>query len=442
MHYGLLEKDFDLRGGAMKFAIAIHGTRGDVEPAAAVARELVRRGHEVVMAAPPNLVAFTQSVGLSQVASFGPDSQQQMQSEVIRNWYKLRNPLKALRQIREFVTDGWAEMSDTLFKLSDGADLILCGTTYQELAANVAEAQGIPLAALHYFPARANSQLLPVHLPLIFVQPIWAAVEWLHWKLLKPAYDEQRQTLRLADSKIRAIRRIIEHGALEIQAYDKLFFPGLDKQWQGKRPLLGSMTLELATDADESTLSWIANGRPPIYFGFGSMPIDHPSETMAMAIRVCRELGERVLICSGVLTLDSISSSADVRIVSSVSHAKIFPRCRAIVHHGGAGTTAASVRAGVPTLVLWVGAEQPIWAAQIRRMGIGTSRRFSKTTFESLRDDLQTTLGAQCTTKARELASQMTPPNQSLAAAADLLESHASHHAQGRSTGQAMQLIP
>lgn len=413
----------------MKFAIAVHGTRGDVEPAAAVATELQRRGHEVKLGVPPNLVGFAESAGLSPVESYGPDSQRQLEAEVFRHWRTLRNPVTVLRQAREYLMEGWPEMSACLMQLAAGADLILTGTTYQEVAANVAEARAIPFAALHYFPARANNHILPVRLPEPLVEPVWAVAEWAHWRLLKPADDQQRRILGLPESKIHAVRRIVERGALEIQAYDKVFFPGLEEQWGGRRPLVGAMSLQLATSADHAVMSWLASGRPPIYFGFGSMPLDTPAVAVEMIVNVCRELGERILICSGILALEGIAYGEDVMIAPSVNHAEVFPRCRAIVHHGGAGTTAASVRSGVPTLVLWVGAEQPVWAARIKHLGVGTSRRFSKTTPETLRDDLRITLGPRCAARAREVAVQMTSPKQSLTTTADLLERFAAHRA-------------
>ncbi len=71
-------------------------------------------------------------------------------------------------------------------------------------------------------------------------------------------------------------------------------------------------------------------------------------------------------------------------IAAAMNHAAIFPACRAVVHHGGAGTTATGLRAGAPTLILWVTADQPIWAAQVKRLRVGSARRFSSTTKESL----------------------------------------------------------
>lgn len=413
----------------MRFAIAVHGTRGDVEPAAAVALELIRRGHDVTFAAPPNLVRFAESAGVpTPVHPYGPDSQKQLEAEVFGAWWELRNPVTVLRQAREYLIDGWAEMSRTLSALAVDADLILTGTTYQEIAANVAESRDIPLAALHYFPARANSEVLPVPLPRALVRAGWAVAEWAHWRLLKPAEDDQRRMLGLPQARTRAVRRIVERGALEIQAYDKVFFPGLAAEWKGIRPLVGSITLQLPTAVDDSVQTWVTGGTPPIYFGFGSMPVADPDAAIAMITRVSAELGERALISSGMLEITGGSDAEHVKIVPSVNHAAIFPQCRAIVHHGGAGTTAASVRSGVPTLVLWVGAEQPLWARSVKRLGVGTMRRFSASTAESLTADLRTVLSPRCAARASEVAERMTPPEVSLATTADLLEEAATRY--------------
>ncbi|MDQ2636739.1 MAG: glycosyltransferase, partial [Actinomycetota bacterium] len=123
----------------MKFAVGVHGTRGDIEPCAAVSRELLRRGHDVRLAVPPNLLRFVETAGLPPAAPYGVDSQQQMDADIFRKYWKIQNPVTALRELRDYITQGWAEMSRTLVSLADGADLVLTGTTYQEVAANVAE---------------------------------------------------------------------------------------------------------------------------------------------------------------------------------------------------------------------------------------------------------------------------------------------------------------
>ena len=407
------------------FAIAVHGTRGDVEPCAAVALELLRRGHQVRMAVPPNLVPFVESAGLGTAVGYGVDSQKQLDADIFRDFWKLQNPMTALRRGREYITQGWAEMSETLATLAAGADLILTGTTYEEVAANVAERQGVPLAALHYFPFRPNSHLVPVPLPRTVLRTGWSVVEWVHWRILKKPEDTQRNTLGLPPARVRAVRRIVEGGALEIQAYDELFFPGLGREWNGARPLVGSISLQLPTADDDQLTTWIADGTPPIYFGFGSMPVESPAEAIATITSVCADLGERALISTGVWDVDVETDDARVKLVGAVNHAKVFPACRAVVHHGGAGTTAAGVRAGVPTVVLWVGADQPVWAAQVRRMGVGAAQRFSRLTATSLEKSLRTVLSPECRTRARQAAERMTTPAQSTSMTADLLEAAA-----------------
>jgi len=423
----------------MKFAVSIHGTRGDVEPCAAVGLELQRRGHDVQMAVPPNLVGFVESAGLPATIGYGPDSQKQLQGDVFErpdaltaagpaDWIRLGNPLLALRKARAAATRGWAEMSDALLSMSNGADLMVTGTAYQEIAANVAEFRGLPLAEVHYFPVRANTQV--VKLPSPVATATYSMGEWLHWRLLKPAESEQRRALRLPVATTRPVARIVSAGSLEIQAYDKIFFPGLADEWGPRRPLVGSMTLQLPTEVDDDVTSWIAAGTPPIYFGFGSMPIDSPADAVRMISDVCAELGERALICAGFSEFDGIATDGHVKVVASVNHAAVFPTCRAVVHHGGAGTTAAGIRAGVPTLVLWVAAEQPLWGKQIERLGIGASRRFSASTRYSLLSDLQAVLAPQIAERSRLLSTQMSPAAGSVAAAADLLEETARnrHH--------------
>ena len=113
----------------MRFALAMHGSRGDVEPCAAVGVELQRRGHDVRIAVPPNLVGFVESAGLSAVR-YGPDSQELIDDDFVRNYWKMQ-PLNFVRAFKEYVSRGWADMGATLTSLADGADVVLTGTIYQ-----------------------------------------------------------------------------------------------------------------------------------------------------------------------------------------------------------------------------------------------------------------------------------------------------------------------
>ncbi|OMC16572.1 glycosyltransferase [Mycobacterium colombiense] len=413
----------------MKFAVASYGTRGDIEPCLTIGRELMRRGHSVRMAVPPNLVGLAEAAGLPAIG-YGPDMHDFWSDEFIRDFWKnfLKGPISLMREAWEPVLRNWQEMSSALMSVGAGADLLFTGQLYQDLAINVADYYGIPMATLHHIPMRPNGQLLP-KLPGPLVRSTMTAIEWLFWRSTKDVDNAQRRELGLPTATVASPRRIAERGSLEIQAYDDVCFPGLAdewKKWGTQRPFVGSLTMELPTDSDDETLSWIAQGTPPICFGFGSMPVaETPADTVRMIGAACAELGERALICSGWSDFSDVPHLEHVKAVGVVNYATIFPACRVIVHHGGSGTTAASLRAGIPTLALWSSADQPYWAAAIKRLKLGTARRFSATSQETLFADLRQILAPEYATRTREFAARMSTPAASIERTADLLEAAA-----------------
>jgi vancomycin aglycone glucosyltransferase len=380
----------------MKVVLAAYGTRGDTEPFAAVARELLRRGHDVRMAVAPEMVGFVELAGLAAVP-FGPESIASSRNRTIQD------PVSAVVDEKEYLSRAMEAWGTTLTALANGADLLLTGRVEQQLAANVAEYYGIPQATLHFYPE--------AHLR----QSGWVG------DAMEEAENAHRRALGLADGTGPSPR------SLEIQAYDALCFPGLADAWaegDDRRPFVGVLTLELPTDADEEILSWIAAGTPPIYFGFGSgVWLQHPAQTFGLISVACARLGERALICAGASDFANAPHSDQVKVVGAMNHAAIFPACRAVVHQGGAGTTAAGMRAGVPTLILWHPTnDQQIWADAVTRLKVGSGRAFSASNLGSLVADLRSILNPQCITRAREIAPQVTKPDVSVASAADLLE--------------------
>jgi UDP:flavonoid glycosyltransferase YjiC (YdhE family) len=404
----------------VKIVLANWGSRGDIEPCVAVGRELLRRGHDVCIAVPPDLVGFAESAGLSAVP-FGLDWSATMEvlrplrGLFLRHPWRIQHLIRLVRESRELGTRCWREMSTTLRSLAGGADLLITGQSFEQLASNVAEYYDIPLATLHFNPIRPRDGH---HLST-------RVNEWQYWLLSKKLEDAQRRELGLPKATGSAARRITRRGSLEIQAYDEVCFPGLAAEWakfDGQRPFVGALTLQLATDADEEVASWIAAGTPPIYFGFGSPAVASAAKTLAMIGAACAQLGERALISAGGSDFSSLPDFEHVKVVGAVSHTAIFPDCRAVVHHGGAGTTAAGLRAGASTLILWTLPAQAPWAAQVKRLKVGTGRRFSTRTEKTLLADLRTILDPQCVARAREIATRMTEPAKNAATAADLVE--------------------
>ncbi|OBK59136.1 glycosyltransferase [Mycobacterium colombiense] len=381
----------------MRIALATLGTRGDVEPCATIGRELQRRGHDVTMAVPPNYVGFVESVGLAAVPH-GPDQVRQ-NADIARKYGESPNPVFMAWVISEDLKRLWPQLGTALTSLADGADLLLTDASQQGLAANVAEYYDIPQTALHIYPLGRDTGT----------------------QVTKEAEDALRQTLGLPKQTGPSARQ-----PLEIQAYDELFFPGLAAEWAKwgvRRPFVGGLTLELTTDVDDEVSSWIAAGTPPIYFGFGSSArVAFHAGLLEMISGACAQLGERALICSGVSDLAGIPQSDQVKVVGAVNHSAVFPACRAVVHHGGPGTTFAGIRAGKPTLALAVSVDQPMWAAAVGQLGVGIGRHFSATTPDSLLADLRAILTPHCIARTLEVAAQMATPAESAATAADLVE--------------------
>jgi UDP:flavonoid glycosyltransferase YjiC (YdhE family) len=415
----------------MKFALASYGTRGDIEPCVAVGRELVRRGHDVRMAVPPDLVGFAEAAGPAAVA-YGPDLQAVLDAHrnfwthFFRNFWKIQDLIRLRREVVEPFLECWKEIITTLTSLADGADLLFTGVNFEDAAGNVAEYYDIPLATLHLFPLRANGQFLPF-VPAPLGRSAMKVSEWVAWRAAKKVEGIQRGELGLPKATKPSPRRITERGSLEIQAYDEVCFPGLAAEWAqwNGRPFVGALTMDLATDADDEVASWIGVGTPPIFFSFGSMPVESAADTLAMISAACAQLGERALVVSAGTDFSHVPHFEHVKVVGTMNYAAAFPACRAVVHHGGLGTTAAGLRAGVPTLILSTDLDQTLWGARVKRLKVGTARRFSATSQKSLVADLRTILAPQYVARAREIATQMTKPAESVATAADLVENFA-----------------
>src|SRR5690606_16680161 len=234
----------------MKLVLAAYGTRGDLEPSVAVGRELQRRGHDVRIAVPPDLVGFAESAGLEAVP-YGLETVAWL--DVYRDfWTCFFHGFWRVRRLRALWREMWAasdrawmEMSSALDSLIGGADAVLAGQSYQEVAANVAEHHDVPFATLHNTPIRVNGRLLWRLPPPLARLAMWA-YDWIGWRLNRKVEDAQRRELGLPRATRPVSRRIAARRGLEIQAYEPVCFPGLAaewEQWADQRPFVGTLTM-------------------------------------------------------------------------------------------------------------------------------------------------------------------------------------------------------
>ncbi|MGW0708502.1 glycosyltransferase [Streptomyces sp. NPDC002643] len=156
----------------------------------------------------------------------------------------------------------------------------------------------------------------------------------------------------------------------------------------------------LPTDVE----AFLQAGEAPVYVGFGSMALQGSSDAARVAIEAVRAQGRRVLVSRGWADLALIDDQVDCLAVGEANHQALFPRVAAVVHHGGAGTTTTAARAGVPQVVVPQLVDQPYWAGRVAALGIGAAHDGPVPTVESLSAALATALTPRTASAAKELA--------------------------------------
>ncbi len=417
---------------SMELVLSFNGSRGDIQPGVALAVELMAHGHRVRMAVPPNLVDFACRAGID-ATPCGVDTKELLGSDLVTRDLKSRNPVARLRAVAEVTDRGSRQAQADLADITATADAIIGGSVGQERSLNVAEAHSIPYIPVHYCPMRANgtASLLAqwgLDPPPTLTRASWWLLEQVLWQTGRRSENRLRADLGLEAARRPTARRIVDQGVREIQAYDPVLFPGLAEEWGCGKPFVGFLNLTSATrafvDADtdaDDLATWLDSGEPPIYVGFGSMTTGDPARLAEAIVRATE--GHRVLVAAG--WSDFMADAADDRIhvVRAVDHDTVLPRCTVAIHHGGAGSTAAGLRAGLPTIVCWIGADQPIWGRQVVRAGAGISGKLADVTGDSLRTAVDAALAPETVDAARSIGEQFITPSDAADSAVSIIES-------------------
>ncbi|MFD8098451.1 glycosyltransferase [Nocardia fluminea] len=357
----------------MRSLLAFTGSRGDAQPGILLACALRERGHDVTLALAPNLVAFSHYHGVPAVP-FGRDTADLLDAQRTDQRFTSRDPRARLRALFDLQRRGVPEQLDDLRALAPGHDVVVAGMAGEEAAESVARAVGLPFAAVHFFPIQPNGA--------VPVAPV-------RWAAGLPGFVHRWGWSMLTRARAAALAPVLpaatgpNTASVRIQAYDPQLFPGVSQQLPG--PFAGFpvdsdgfLTSAMGCVHPEppsltsSLESWLEAGTAPIYVGFGSMDVGDPAAFVATLRAVCARRGRRLLLASGWATIGP-GFEDDVAIVGQVDHARVLPRCVAAVHHGGAGTTAAALRAGVPQVICSVQADQPYWGQALQRLGLAAT---------------------------------------------------------------------
>lgn len=368
----------------MRIGFALSGSRGDIQPGVAVAAALAARGHDVALAVPANLTDAVRRTGMPTSELCG-DTADLLASPLVTTRLRSRNPVTRMRALREVGRQGVEQADRVVDELAERSDLLVTGPLGQERAATIAQAHGIAFTPLHLCPLRPNSSVSPLRrrLPAPATRALWRAVDVAYWASVAGNDRALRHSLGLSPTLRPLSDRLAAAGTTEIQAYDRALFPGLATEWGPRRPFTGFLVPDRATlkalNGDQTmiaddAITWIHDGEPPVYVGFGSMAV--PIERLSAIVDWLTTRGLRVLAHT---THDIGSSNPAVHVATGgLDHDAVLPLCRGAVHHGGAGTTAAAARAGLPSVIGWFSADQPIWTHALARTGVGTGDRLSR----------------------------------------------------------------
>ncbi|MGV9362190.1 glycosyltransferase [Amycolatopsis sp. NPDC003731] len=342
--------------------IVAPGSRGDVQPCVALGRGLAAHGDRVRVLAASAFRELVESHGLG-FAPLSADPAALLGSAVGQAWTGGRRFLSGLRAVLRPVLD---TLLADVHAGAAGADLVLA-PSLGFLGAHLGAHLGVPDAELHYQPSVPTRAFAHPLLPQATRLGPWArhlsftAVDAVAWQVLRPEIDRWRaETLGLPRTGRRGPRR----RSAVLCGFSDAVVPR-PPDWPARVHLTGYWFLDTATPRPDPRLrDFLAAGPPPVYVGFGSMrPADaeRTSDVVRAALRRARLRG----------VLSTGADADDVLVVGDVPHDWLFPRTAAVVHHGGAGTTAAGLRAGVPALVCPVFSDQPYWGDRVSKLSAG-----------------------------------------------------------------------
>ena len=294
-----------------------------------------------------------------------------------------RNPVAVLSDLVRGYRGVAREWVVQMRQFSRGADLLIGFGAASFGAALLGEGLDIPYLIGFPLPVIPTSMVPSPALPhMPFDLPGWVnklehtLVLHLLWQLVRPLGNRIR-------------RDIFGSGPLPLSKPDYLLnqtsgptmiavSPSVipsPRDWAGRAELTGYWFLELPKEwqPPKPLARFLDAGPPPVYVGFGSMTLDDPEATLDTIVGAVTRVGCRAVISAGWAGLKPQSLSADICAVDDVPHDWLFSRAASIVHHGGAGTTAAALRAGKPSVVMPFFSDQPFWGRWLVRLGAGVT---------------------------------------------------------------------
>ncbi|XP_047310975.1 sterol 3-beta-glucosyltransferase UGT80A2-like isoform X2 [Impatiens glandulifera] len=401
----------------MQIVILIVGTRGDVQPFIAIGKRLQDYGHRVRLATHANFKDFVLIAGL-EFYPLGGDPKVLAEYMVKNKGFLPSGPSEIpvqRHQLKEiiFSLPSACKEPDPATGIPFKADAIIANPpAYGHV--HVAEALKIPLHVFFTMPWTPTSEfphpLSRVRQPAGY-RLSYQIVDSLIWLGIRDMIND----LRKKKLKLRPVTYLSGSQGSESNApHGYIWSPDLvpkPKDWGPKVDVVGFCFLDLASNYEppQPLVDWLKTGSKPIYIGFGSLPVQGPEKMTQIIVQALEITGQRGIINKGWGGLGDLKEPKDfVYTLDNVPHDWLFLQCAAVVHHGGAGTTAAGLKAACPTTIVPFFGDQPFWGERVHARGVGPPpipvEEFS---LQKLVDAITYMLDPKVKERALELAKKM-----------------------------------
>jgi sterol 3beta-glucosyltransferase len=363
----------------MRIVIIATGSRGDVEPYVALGKGLEKAGHTVRLVSHTTFAELVNSQGLE----FWPvdvDVQEIAQSPEMRARLGSGSFLSVMLQMKKEAETSAVHLARVGLSACQGMDLILTGVGGLFVALALAEKLGLPLVQAYYIPftptRRYPSFLVPngMNLGASLNRLSYQFARQVIWQGFRSA-DTQ---VRMKELDLPAAPLLGPYNGKAAHTYPVLygFSPSVIPQpsdWDAHIYITGYWFLEPHDhwSPPQALLAFLQAGPAPVYVGFGSMSTTKPEETTRIVLESLARTNQRGIVLSGWGGLHTEGLPNSVFAIDSVPFSWLFPQMAAVVHHGGAGTTASGLRAGVPSIVIPYFADQPFWGQRVAELGVG-----------------------------------------------------------------------
>lgn len=365
------------------------GTQGDIRPCVALGQGLQRSGYPVRVATSPNFAELVRQAGL-EYYPLTADFQSMLESDRTITDQGLN-----LRAMARIFRDRYAEWAANWvhegLAAAHGASLLIGVSNSTLLAKALSEALGIPFAIARLQPLTPSRLLPPMvlsgardKLPGLLSLGAHHLLFQMVWGVMRPAINDVvrpqlglRKYSRLGPYLLRSDL----HRAKVINGFSAHVLPR-PADWPDSSQVTGYWFLdEPLWRPPEALYDFLAAGPKPIYIGFGSMVCSNATRFTEIVLDAVKKNGQRAVLATGWGGLDhvGIGQSERVFFVRHAPHDWLFPRVSVAVHHGGAGTTAAAVRAGIPSVIVPFYGDQPFWARCLHRKGVAPAALNRKT---------------------------------------------------------------